>query len=90
MTPRDGQPWFEASGFTSSARSAPPSSDAHGHRPFHGGDAHLAGPWRDEILYHEYFHAETGQGMGAAHQPGWMAMITRVIEDVVDGRERKR
>jgi len=27
--------------------------------------------WRDLHLFHEYFHGESGQGLGAAHQTGW-------------------
>ncbi|MEX0777770.1 MAG: glucosidase [Phycisphaeraceae bacterium] len=30
--------------------------------------------WRDQIHFHEYFHAETGQGLGAAHQTGWTSL----------------
>jgi hypothetical protein len=34
------------------------------------------------ILFHEYFHAETGEGLGASHQTGWTALIIRCLEDV--------
>jgi hypothetical protein len=36
--------------------------------------------WRDLHLFYEYFHAETGQGLGASHQTGWTALVTRLIE----------
>lgn len=36
----------------------------------------------EPILFHEYFHAETGQGLGASHQTGWTALIVRCLEDV--------
>lgn len=36
--------------------------------------------WRDLLLFHEYFHAETGQGIGAAHQTGWTALAANLIE----------
>ena len=34
------------------------------------------------VLFHEYFHAETGEGLGASHQTGWTALIIRCLEDV--------
>lgn len=36
--------------------------------------------WRELILFHEYFHAETGEGLGASHQTGWTALVTRCVE----------
>jgi len=36
--------------------------------------------WRDLVLFHEYFHGETGQGLGASHQTGWTALVVRLIE----------
>src|SRR4029077_21136140 len=30
--------------------------------------------WRDLVLFHEYFHGETGQALGASHQTGWTAL----------------
>ena len=41
--------------------------------------------WRDLLLFYEYFHAETGQGLGAAHQTGW----TGLLADLVMRRYRK-
>jgi len=32
------------------------------------------------VLFHEYFHGETGQGLGASHQTGWTALVTRCYE----------
>jgi hypothetical protein len=37
--------------------------------------------WRDLVLFHEYFHGETGKGLGASHQTGWTALAIRLIED---------
>jgi len=37
--------------------------------------------WRDLVLFHEYFHADTGRGLGASHQTGWTALIASLIED---------
>jgi hypothetical protein len=39
--------------------------------------------WRDLVLFHEYFHGDTGEGLGASHQTGWTALVTRLIEAYV-------
>lgn len=38
--------------------------------------------WKDFILFNEYFHAETGQGLGASHQTGWTALIAKLLENI--------
>ena len=38
--------------------------------------------WRELLWFHEYFHGETGQGLGASHQTGWTALVTRLIEEL--------
>ena len=43
-------------------------------RPFHE-DPH----WRDMLLFYEYFHADTGRGLGAAHQTGWTGLIANLV-----------
>ena len=55
--------------------------DADGHRPCHGGDHRYATDpaWKDLILFHEFFHADTGRGCGASHQTGWTALVARLI-----------
>jgi hypothetical protein len=37
--------------------------------------------WRELMLFHEYFHAETGEGIGASHQTGWTALVVRLIRE---------
>jgi hypothetical protein len=61
--------------------------DADGRRPCHGGDRRFAEDehWRDLVLFHEYFHGDTGRGLGAAHQTGWTALAARVLNDLVRG-----
>ena len=56
--------------------------DARGQRPCHGGAARYASDphWRDLVLFHEYFHGDTGRGVGATHQTGWTALAVRCIE----------
>jgi len=57
--------------------------DNTGRRPCHGDDARFANDphWRELVLFHEYFHGETGRGLGASHQTGWTALSVRLIED---------
>jgi len=51
--------------------------DGEGKRPVYGGlekfqnDPH----WRDYIQFYEYFHADSGAGIGASHQTGWTALV---------------
>jgi hypothetical protein len=35
--------------------------------------------WKDLLLFNEYFHAETGQGLGAAHQTGWTGLVANLV-----------
>ncbi len=54
-----------------------------GRRPCHGDDPRYAADphWKDLVLFHEYFHGDTGRGVGASHQTGWTALVLRSIED---------
>jgi hypothetical protein len=36
--------------------------------------------WRDLILFHEYFHGDTGRGLGAGHQTGWSAVVAKLLQ----------
>jgi hypothetical protein len=56
--------------------------DENGRRPVYGGAEKLQTDphWRDLILFYEYFHAETGLGLGASHQTGWTALVAKLIE----------
>ena len=53
-----------------------------GRRPVYGGtekfqrDPH----WRDLILFHEYFHGDTGAGIGASHQTGWTGLVAKLLQ----------
>ena len=35
--------------------------------------------WRDRLLFYEYFHGDTGMGLGASHQTGWTGVIADLI-----------
>ena len=62
--------------------------DAEGRRPCHGTFTQFARDpyWRDLLLFHEYFHGDTGRGLGASHQTGWTALVLRSIEDLAKDR----
>ena len=62
--------------------------DEHGHRPCHGDDPRYAVDphFRELVLYHEYFHGDTGRGVGASHQTGWTALVARCLEIVASHR----
>ena len=55
--------------------------DANGRRPAHGASPRFQGDttWRDSLLFYEYFHGETGQGLGASHQTGWTALAGALV-----------
>ncbi len=36
--------------------------------------------WRDLISFHEYFHGDTGAGLGASHQTGWTALVAKLMQ----------
>jgi hypothetical protein len=36
--------------------------------------------WRDFILFYEYFHGDTGAGLGASHQTGWTALVAKLLQ----------
>jgi hypothetical protein len=35
---------------------------------------------RDRYLFHEYFHGDTGAGLGASHQTGWTGLVAKLIQ----------
>jgi glycogen debranching enzyme len=63
--------------------------DQQGRRPCFADDPRFVTDphWRDYLHFHEYFQGDTGRGLGASHQTGWTAMITRCINMVARVRE---
>jgi hypothetical protein len=55
--------------------------DASGRRPVYGEarkfqeDPH----WRDHLQFYEYFHGDSGAGLGASHQTGWTGIVARAM-----------
>jgi hypothetical protein len=55
--------------------------DAAGHRPADGDRAkYQLGPdWAGLVTFNEYFHGDTGAGLGASHQTGWTGLVADLI-----------
>ncbi|MFI5096614.1 MAG: glucosidase [Candidatus Acidiferrales bacterium] len=53
-----------------------------GRRPFAGSaDLFNKDPhWRDLVLFYEYFHGDSGAGIGASHQTGWTGLVAKLLE----------
>ena len=62
--------------------------DVHGYRPVYGPrgsrkaelfahDPH----WKHLVLFFEYFHGDTGEGLGASHQTGWTGLVASLIDE---------
>jgi hypothetical protein len=58
--------------------------DHQGHRPTHGGDERYASDpyFKDLVLFYEYFHGDSGRGVGASHQTGWTALVAPLLENL--------
>ncbi|RSK29773.1 MGH1-like glycoside hydrolase domain-containing protein [Hymenobacter metallilatus] len=56
--------------------------NADGQRPCFGQDRQLQTDphFRDYLLFHEYFHGDTGCGLGASHQTGWTGLIAKLLQ----------
>jgi len=52
-----------------------------GRRPVYGSASKFQNDphWRDYICFYEYFHGDSGAGLGASHQTGWTALIAGLI-----------
>ncbi|MHB8732968.1 MAG: MGH1-like glycoside hydrolase domain-containing protein [bacterium] len=63
--------------------------DAQGRRPVFGGNERFQTDphWRDYIPFHEYFHGDTGAGLGASHQTGWTALVAALLAEPRPTRE---
>jgi hypothetical protein len=66
--------------------------DENGRRPVFGNlekfqtDPH----WRDLVLFHEYFHGDSGAGVGASHQTGWTGVVTKLMQQSGGTSARKK
>ena len=55
--------------------------DDAGRRPVFGGyELFQSDPrWHDQLWFHEYFHGDTGAGLGASHQTGWTGLVAELL-----------
>jgi hypothetical protein len=55
--------------------------DSTGRRPVFGTDEQFQTDpvWHSLIPFHEYFHGDTGRGVGASHQTGWTGLVADLI-----------
>jgi hypothetical protein len=56
--------------------------DEHGRRAVFGDNEKFQNDphFRDHLLFYEYFHGDTGRGVGASHQTGWTGLIAKLIQ----------
>jgi len=43
--------------------------------------------FKDYILFYEYFHGDSGRGVGASHQTGWTGLIAKILQPRFTKRE---
>jgi hypothetical protein len=55
--------------------------DVNGERPVFDGHPLLSRDphFRDYVLFYEYFHGDTGRGVGASHQTGWTGLVAKLL-----------
>ncbi len=66
--------------------------DDKGRRPLFGKSDKLQNDphFRDYLPFHEYFHGDTGWGLGASHQTGWTGLIAKLLQPRRVKREEGR
>jgi hypothetical protein len=55
--------------------------DKDGRRPIFAGESTFQKDpnWKDYLQFFEYFHGDTGAGLGANHQTGWTGVVARAM-----------
>jgi hypothetical protein len=55
--------------------------DANGDRASNANDPRFKDDpnWSELVLFYEYFHGDTGEGLGASHQTGWTALVINCL-----------
>lgn len=66
-------------------------ADESGVRPAHGTESQYADDpaWKDLVLFYEYFHADSGKGLGASHQTGWTALVASMLRSQSEVRKHE-
>jgi hypothetical protein len=60
--------------------------DESGRRPVFGDSSKFQTDphWRDLVPFYEYFHGDTGRGIGASHQTGWTGLVAKLLQQSKD------
>ena len=45
--------------------------------------------WSHLIQFHEYFHGDSGRGVGASHQTGWTGLVAKLLQQSGESRKLK-
>jgi hypothetical protein len=55
--------------------------DENGNRPMYGANKKFQTDphFNEHILFYEYFHGDSGKGLGASHQTGWTGLVAEMI-----------
>ncbi len=57
------------------------TEQSNGKRAFTGDNDKFQDPhFHNNLLYYEYFHGESGRGLGASHQTGWTGLVSELIQ----------
>jgi hypothetical protein len=66
--------------------------DASGKRPVYGDiEKFQTDPnWRDQVLFYEYFHGDSGRGVGANHQTGWTGLVAKMLQQSGEHRSKEK
>ncbi|MFZ0592224.1 MAG: glucosidase [Bryobacteraceae bacterium] len=73
---------WDAAGCLSRRLSSLFLKDAEGKRPVYNGKALFQSnpQFGDRILFYEFFHGDTGAGLGASHQTGWTGLVAKLLQ----------
>ncbi len=64
------------------------TKDDRGNRPVNAlhSETYKKEHFKDHLLFYEYFHGDTGRGIGATHQTGWTALVANLIDEIDHGK----
>ncbi len=69
--------------------------DENGKRPVLGYSQKMQNDphFKDYVLFHEYFHGDSGRGVGASHQTGWTGLVAKLLQprakETAEGEEKR-
>jgi hypothetical protein len=66
--------------------------DANGRRAVFGDDdkTQTDPEFNQHILFYEYFHGDSGRGIGASHQTGWTGLIAKLVLPPTDMKAERK